>query len=302
MISSGKPDAGADVFVRRRNGWTLAEDEVLEAVVRTQGPQNWLLVSQKVGGKAPNQCRDRWHNYLSPLVNKGPWTEQEKWRLFLLHRLFGNRWALIAEHLISRTDNSVKNIWNSSLRACLPDMTTRLENAFDNLTTDPLFLEQELHPIDLKLVELIAAKEKEMPLESEPLAKLRRSSAKKKISKTPKPTNTQMPSKAQVSIERLLSEESETVVSSLTLRADVDTYTGQVYNNINNTTVLSAAICEGTKGSVDDKSLNSADPITIDPKDIHETETQLKTIDSSREEGVPHFSFMKGPVGKERLV
>lgn len=288
--------------MRRRNGWTQAEDEALETVVRAQGAQNWLLVSQKVGGKAPNQCRDRWHNYLSPLVNKGPWTEEEKWRLFLLHRLFGNRWALIAEHLVSRTDNSVKNIWNSSLRASLPDMSLRLQRAVDSLTVDPQMLEQELHPIDLKLVELISAKDKEAPFESEPQVKLRRSSIRKKVSKNPKPTNQQLTSKAQINAERFLGEESETVVSSFTLRAEVDTDPGPVSSNVGDNRVSNAVRSKGTKGPEDNKSLNSADPITVDPKDVQDTETQLKTIDNSREEGVPHFSFMKGPLGQRPLV
>ena len=78
--------------------------------------RSWSIVAAKLPTRTGKQCRERWHNHLDKAIDKGEWTIEEDKLLLEAHKSKGNRWAEIAKMISGRTDNQIKNRWNSALR------------------------------------------------------------------------------------------------------------------------------------------------------------------------------------------
>lgn len=101
----------------RKGLWSPEEDEKLLKHITKYGHGCWGSVPKQAGlQRCGKSCRLRWLNYLRPDLKRGTFSQEEEKLIIELHAVLGNRWSQIAAQLPGRTDNEIKNLWNSCLK------------------------------------------------------------------------------------------------------------------------------------------------------------------------------------------
>ncbi|GLU22790.1 hypothetical protein SLE2022_388380 [Rubroshorea leprosula] len=123
---------------RNKGAWTSNEDKILTDYVKVHGEGKWNNVAKKTGLKRSGKsCRLRWRNYLKPDIKRGNISNDEEELIIRLHKLLGNRWSLIAGRLPGRTDNEIKNYWNTTLAKRAKDFKMKVFTPIGNVNEVP---------------------------------------------------------------------------------------------------------------------------------------------------------------------
>ncbi|KAI3439821.1 uncharacterized protein J3R85_004216 [Psidium guajava] len=116
----------------KKGPWTPEEDLKLINHIQNHGPGNWRTLPKSAGlQRCGKSCRLRWTNYLRPDIKRGRFSFEEEETIIQLHSILGNKWSAIAARLPGRTDNEIKNYWNTHIRKRL------LRNGIDPVTHAP---------------------------------------------------------------------------------------------------------------------------------------------------------------------
>ncbi|KAL2510104.1 transcription factor MYB [Forsythia ovata] len=121
----GRSSTSLEKVDMKKGPWTRDEDQKLLAYIEEHGHGRWRDLPAKAGlQRCGKSCRLRWTNYLRPDIKRGKFSLQEEKIIIQLHALLGNslRWSAIATHLPKRTDNEIKNYWNTRLKKRLSRM------------------------------------------------------------------------------------------------------------------------------------------------------------------------------------
>ncbi|KAJ4867528.1 Transcription factor MYB39 [Raphanus sativus] len=116
----------------KKGPWMPEEDDKLMAYIHKNGYGKWRSIPNLAGlNRCGKSCRLRWMNYLRPDIRRGEFTDEEESTIVKLHALLGNKWSKIASHLPGRTDNEIKNYWNTHMRKKM------LQMGIDPITHEP---------------------------------------------------------------------------------------------------------------------------------------------------------------------
>ncbi|PKA52591.1 Transcription factor GAMYB [Apostasia shenzhenica] len=117
VVNGGGVGGGAGQQGLKKGPWTSAEDAILIEYVKKNGEGNWNAVQKNSGlQRCGKSCRLRWANHLRPNLKKGSFSPQEEMLILHLHAQLGNKWARMAAQLPGRTDNEIKNYWNTRIK------------------------------------------------------------------------------------------------------------------------------------------------------------------------------------------
>ncbi|XVE78887.1 hypothetical protein DITRI_Ditri14bG0014300 [Diplodiscus trichospermus] len=133
--NGGSNNNGANKL--RKGLWSPDEDDKLINYMLTNGQGCWSDVARNAGlQRCGKSCRLRWINYLRPDLKRGAFSPQEEELIVHLHSILGNRWSQIAARLPGRTDNEIKNFWNSTIKKRLKNLSsTSSPNASSDLSS-----------------------------------------------------------------------------------------------------------------------------------------------------------------------
>ncbi|KAK1393632.1 transcription factor MYB60 [Heracleum sosnowskyi] len=127
----GRPPCCEKVDIKK-GPWTPEEDIILVTYIQDHGPGNWRSVPTNTGLlRCSKSCRLRWTNYLRPGIKRGNFTPHEEGMIIHLQALLGNKWAAIASYLPQRTDNDIKNYWNTHLKKKIKKLQTASSDDHD---------------------------------------------------------------------------------------------------------------------------------------------------------------------------
>ncbi|KAI3962831.1 hypothetical protein MKW92_048226 [Papaver armeniacum] len=107
----------------KKGPWTPEEDQKLTDYIHKNGHRSWRALPKLAGlNRCGKSCRLRWSNYLKPGIKRGKFSDDEEKLIISLHSALGNKWSQIATHLPGRTDNEIKNYWNTHIKKKLLQM------------------------------------------------------------------------------------------------------------------------------------------------------------------------------------